>query len=156
MAMPHSRGHGRAMRHARGFTLVETLMVLALLGVLLVVAMPPVARWRDRVAVRAARDEVASALARARITAVAAGGASLVLEPATARLWTRTPAADSLRPLDLRRRYGVGLEAGPGPLVELPYDALGIGRLTSRTVVLRRRGAAAGLTISAYGRARPW
>lgn len=144
------------MRRRHGFTLIEIATVLALLGVLMAVAMPPLVGWRDGLAVRAARDDLATALARARIAAVATGGAALVVDPAAGRSWIRTPAADGLEPVDLRERYRVEVDVGGADAVEVRFDALGIGRLANRRIAIRRGRARAGLTISAYGRARRW
>ena len=55
------------MRTTRGFTLLELLVVLGLTAALLALAFPGAARWRDAAATRAARDELASALARTRV-----------------------------------------------------------------------------------------
>ncbi len=138
-----------------GFTLVELLLALLILAGLLTVALPPVGRWRDQAAVRAARDELASALSWTRLAAASRDGATLVLDPATGRFWTerageRTPA------VDLARRYRVRVEVGTGAAVRFRYDGLGIGRLANRTVRIRRSDALAGLTVNSYGRVRRW
>jgi prepilin-type N-terminal cleavage/methylation domain-containing protein len=155
MVAPRSDVHRRGMRHP-GYTLLETLAALALLGVVLGIALPPAARWRDHAAVRAARDEIAAELAGARMAAVAHGGARLVVDPATGLVWVTTSAGHVEEVVDLANRYGVRLLAGAGGPVPIPYDALGIGRLASRTIEVRRGRASAGLTVSAYGRVRRW
>ncbi len=131
-------------------------MVLAVLAVLLAAAAPPVRRWRDTAAVRAARDELAAALAATRIAAASAGGASLVLDPAGARFWISTAVSPRMDPTDLGARYRVRVEAGSRGEIVLRYDGLGLGRIASRTIRFERGGAAAGLTVSAYGRYRRW
>lgn len=143
------------MRHP-GFTLVEMIMVMTVLATLLGIALPPTARWRHAAAVRTARDELAAGLAWTRMAAASHGGASLVLDPLTGRFWTRTADGRDSEPVDLQARYGVRVDAGSDDPVVFPYDALGIGRLTSRTVYVRRGSAEAGLTVSAYGRCRRW
>lgn len=147
-----------------GYTLAEVTVTLSVLGVLLAVILPPLTRWRDTAAVHAARDELAAALAWTRIAAASHRGATLVLDAPTGRFWTELAAADigsgtggqSGRASDLRARYGVRVEVGSSATVAFQYDALGIGRLTNRTVRIRRGGAEAGLTVSAYGRFRRW
>lgn len=143
------------MRHS-GTTLIELIVVLAVLAVLLGVAVLSSARWRDEAAVRAARDELASGLAQARVTAVSSGGAALILDPAAGRFWTVTDSGAAGEPVSLEDRYGVLVDPGGDDLVVLRYDGLGIGRLASRTVRIRRGRAEAGLTVSAYGRTRRW
>lgn len=156
MAVPRFGGHPRGMSTPRGFTLLELMVVLGLLALLLAISAPRLVRWRDAAAVRAARDDVATSLARVRLAAVAAGGAALVLDPAGHRIWTRTATRDTAHLVDLRGRYGVALDVGADGPVELRFDGLGIGRIASRRIILRRREAEAGLTVSAYGRARRW
>lgn len=136
-----------------GFSLVELLVVAALVALLATIVLPPMARWRDALAVRAARDELAAALALTRITAAAAGGAALAVDPVAARYRVVTSGAAG-DPVSLAERYGISVDGDRA--FELRYDALGIGRLASRTVTIRRGSAEAGLVVSAYGRVRRW
>jgi type II secretory pathway pseudopilin PulG len=149
------------IRHP-GHTLAELLVVAAVTAVFLGLAAPGADRWRDAAAARAARDELAAALAATRLTAVARGGASLWVDPATTSFWTTAgdrPDASPERPdgaVDLGERYGVELRLGGTSAVEIHYDPFGLGRVASRTILVRRGGARAGLTVSAYGRVRRW
>lgn len=155
MVVPRPGTH-RGPMETRGYTLVELLVVLLLLAGLLAIAMPGMKRWRDRAAVHAAREELAGALAWTRITAAShTDGATLVLDPGSARFHTRT-ATGPTPEIDLRRRYGVELDIGSDRLALFRYDALGIGRIASRTIRIHRGSAEAGLTVSAYGRFRRW
>lgn len=143
---------------APGYTLIELLFVLSILGVLLAITMPPLTRWLDAAAVHAARDELAGGLALTRVAAVSGRGATLVLDPAAGRFWIRTEEEDgSATATDLARRYRVRIDVGASTApVLFHYDALGIGRLANRTVRVHRGRAEAGLTVSAYGRFRRW
>ena len=160
MAAPHTGTNhgtmepGTAPRH--GYTLLELLIVLTLVGTLATIALPPLTRWRDEAAAHAARDELIGALAWTRVAAIAHGGATLVLDPAIGRFWTELGDGSRRPAIDLKARYRVTVDAGRTDAIHLYYDALGIGRRTSRTLRIRRGAAEAGLTISAYGRARPW
>lgn len=136
-----------------GFTVVELLVVLLLLSLAGAALVPAARRLRDRLAVLAAREAVAGVVARTRLDALAHGGARLVLatRPPTARVEVAGERGSSV---DLRE-FGVALElSGKGEEASLSFDALGIGRVASRTVWLRRGGAEAGLVLSAYGRLR--
>ena len=146
--------HGTATPH--GYTLLELLIVLTLVGTLAAIGLPPLNRWRDEAAAHAARDELIGALAWTRVAATGHGGATLVLEPAIGRFWTELGDGSRRPTTDLEARYRVSIEAGGTGAVHLHYDALGIGRRTNRTIRIRRGAAEAGVTISAYGRARPW
>jgi prepilin-type N-terminal cleavage/methylation domain-containing protein len=145
------------MRPRYGHTMIELLAVLMLLSILLVLSMPGVARWRDAAAVSAARDNLAARLAWTRVAAASRGGAALVLELPAGRY--RVELADGLavHETDLSERFGVTIRTtGPADSVVLRYDALGIGRMTARTLEVRRGEAVRGLTVSAYGRFRRW
>jgi hypothetical protein len=64
------------------------------------------------------------------------------------------PGADTLR-LALGEEYGVRLHLARGRHeTEIRFDALGLGRMSSETVALRRNGAEVRLVISGYGRIR--
>jgi prepilin-type N-terminal cleavage/methylation domain-containing protein len=59
-----------------GFTLTEMMVVIAIIGVIMAVSAPRIASVRDHTNLRAARDEIASALATARSAAVQKGTTS--------------------------------------------------------------------------------
>lgn len=139
-----------------GVSVIEMLVVLSLLGILLGMIAPGAVRWRDAAAVRGARDELAAGLAWTRLAAAAHGGASLVMDPAAARYWITMRDGATRRAVDLFDRYGVTLETGTTDTLALEYDALGIGRVTSRTLRLRRGSAEGGLVVSGHGRFRRW
>lgn len=59
----------RRCRGRRGFGLLELVVVLAIVGILLVIVVPGVARWRSNQAVRDAADKLAAHLRTAQATA---------------------------------------------------------------------------------------
>lgn len=70
-----------AMRQAgrqRGVTLVEQIMVIAILGVLAAIAMPPLARMLQRNRVQVAQADFIAALQHARGVAITAGKSTLL------------------------------------------------------------------------------
>ena len=143
-----------ATRH--GFTLLELVVVLALLGVAIAELLPAARSQLDRMAVLAAREEVAGLLHRTRGEAMARGEAELVLTsvPPEAELVVR---GDTLARARLEAAYGVTLMLSRGrPEARLTFGPLGLGRVTSQTLRFRRGDAEARLVISSLGRvARP-
>lgn len=139
-------------------TLLELAFILVLLGIVLGLAYPPLKRTLDRAAVRGAQGALAAGVARARSVAVARGGAVLVVEPGAARFWVESAGQVVGAPVDLKAAYGASLTAdgGSAARITLRFDGLGIGRVANRTFHLRRGGAEANLTLSAYGRVRTW
>jgi type II secretory pathway pseudopilin PulG len=135
-----------------GFTLPEHTIVLALMAAAGTAILPGAHAAADRLAVTAAREAVAALVARTRTEAIAHGGAVLMLRAVDGRGWIE--AGDSV--VETRRfgvDYGVALDLGGSGEAELSFDALGLGRRASRTVVLRRGAAEARVVIAAYGRA---
>jgi len=137
-----------------GHTLIELIAVLLIGSLALAVGLPAAEAQRDRWAVAGSREAVVGAVTRARAAAITRGGASLFVDPAGDSIWWGGAWGRS-DATDLRTEFGVDL--GPeGPLFELRFGPLGLGRVASRTLVLRRGDAAASLTLSAYGRVRRW
>jgi type II secretory pathway pseudopilin PulG len=139
-----------------GYTILELLTALVLMGLSLSVLLPAARRQVDRMAVLGAREEVAGLFHRARSEAVARGGARvfLVAEPARAELL----AGDEVLVLaHLKDEYGVTLTLSSGrPEAELTFDALGLGRVASQTLRFSRGRAEVRLVVSSLGRvARP-
>ncbi len=161
MVLPRIRWHHDAMRFQRssGASLPElltTLLILSLVGVGGVIALR---RGLEVYGVRAARDSMASAVAKARALALVRGEARLVVDPGAASVWIEAPSGsrvgDALRLGDV---FGVSVAADQhtgGPII-IEFDALGFGRVASRTFRLRRGAAESRLTLSSYGRPRRW
>lgn len=139
----------------RGFTLLELLLVLLIVGTMASLAVPRFGRARDRLAVRGAALELAAALAVTRASAIRAGGASLHVDVAAGTAWITTSSGARLPDeYPLAARYGVRLESDRAGPIQLRYDPLGIGRIASAVIRVRRGGAVHAVTVSAYGRVR--
>lgn len=140
-------------------TLIELTIVLIVLGVLVALAAPPIRRGLDRIAVLSARDALVAAVARTRVAAVAHGGARLVLDIPGAAARVEAAGGDLVAPaIELGRRFDVTVtvDDGSSDRFELRFDGFGLGRSLGGTVRLRRARAEAGITVSSYGRVRPW
>ncbi len=141
---------GTLPRARHGTMLVEQLVVIALLGTLLAIAVPAVVAQLDRIAVRAAARELADAFAAARDHAVATGRRTAVrLHPHDGAVVVHA-GADTLEVRRLGTVYGVALTATRDSMAYAP-SALGWGaaNLSAR---LSRRRAAATVTVSRLGR----
>jgi type II secretory pathway pseudopilin PulG len=136
----------------RGHTLVELTFVLLLVGVAASSVAPTARQARDWAAVAAAREAVVGLLVEARQAAIEAGSGSAHFSTMTGVVQVSS-AGTMLRRVDLTAEFGVSLElSGARSEVELRYDPLGLGRMASQTVVVRRGRAVTALTVSAYGR----
>ncbi|MEO5511848.1 MAG: type II secretion system protein [Longimicrobiales bacterium] len=141
-----------------GFTLLELTCALALIGIILGIAAPPFSSARDILAVRAARDAIVAASARARASAIHHGGADMQIDAAagTVRITSRDRVIDESVALTGMLAVLIQLDGTQATSATLVYDGLGLGRVASRTISLRRRGAVGGVTFSSYGRPRVW
>jgi len=136
----------------RGHTFLELTFVLLLVGVAGAYIAPMAREARDRAAVAGAREAVVGLLAEARQAAIESGAASVRIEAQSGIVESRS-ATTALRQLSLAREFGVSVQlSGARSEVELRYDPLGLGRMASQTIVVRRGQAVAALTVSAYGR----
>jgi len=135
-----------------GFTLLEVVTVVALLGLLLTTAMPAGRDLVDRMAVASAREAVVGIFHDARMEALARGEARIVLvaSPPRAELWSAGILRSST---SLDREFGVEMILSRNrDRAELFFDAMGLGRVASQTIRFSRSDAAAGLVVSPLGR----
>ena len=61
------------LRNEKGFTLLEALVVVAILGLIAVIAIPNLLTWRDHHRVKSAARDIYSALQLARMKAISKG-----------------------------------------------------------------------------------
>lgn len=138
------------MRH--GYTLLEMTVVTSLAALVLAAGIPAAHRSIDRMAVVGAREGLVGMIVRTRAEARARGEATLVVDARSglARIQSAMGVVDSL---DLDAAFGVRVETGATdrPAI-LEFDALGIGRVASRTISVRRGSARAEVVVSSYGR----
>ena len=139
-----------------GFTLLELVIVLALVGLVVSVLTPLAASLGDRMAVQAARESVVGVFHRARLEAVSVGESRIVLTAAPARveLWSGGILRSAV---GLGKDFGVHMElSGDGEGAEIRFGALGLGRVASQTIRFSRGAVQKTLVVSSYGRvARP-
>ncbi len=160
MVAPHCARDRDCMRmiNRSGASLLEFACVLTLMGILAGLAAPSFSNTRNVLAVRGARSAIVAAAARTRAHAVRHGGAELRIDAPSAslRIVTRDAAIDEHLPIAADNGVRVQLEGTSATTATLVFDALGIGRVASRTISLHRGSVTAGVTFSSYGRARTW
>jgi prepilin-type N-terminal cleavage/methylation domain-containing protein len=121
----------------RGFTLLEVLIVIGLVGVMAALGIPRIRRAIVRQNVRSARDAVVTMHAKARAVAIQRGSATaLVFQANNVLIVSRHPvtgAPDTIgQPTDLHGRYGVTVNRTRDTLV---FDSRGLGMETGNTKV---------------------
>ena len=144
--------HRSNPRAHTGFTLLEVLLVLTIIGVLTGIAIPRAQRLLDGVAVRGAAQDAAGLLELARQIAMTRGErVSVDIDSMPARLTMRA-GTDTLRRRNEQAIHGVRFSATRSPVV---YSQLGMGfGVSNLTLIVSRGGAAETVTVSRLGRVR--
>jgi Tfp pilus assembly protein FimT len=141
------------MRNRPAYSLIELTFVLMLTAILTGIVAAPMAHTRDVLAVRGARTELAALVAVTRSTAIAGGGATLIIDIGAGTAWIERSGARVGDVQHIAERHGVELTSNRVRL-DLRYDALGIGRMSNAVVRVVSGRVTGTITISAYGRAR--
>ena len=136
----------------RGYSLLEQIVVLVVMGILLTLAGPRTASALDRAAVRDARMQLVSALGAARGSALARAERVSVAMDASAGILRILSGADTLLVRSLRTELGVTFASTRDTVT---YGASGRGYgATNSTIVLSRGAAAETVFVARLGRAR--
>ena len=135
-----------------GFTLLELITVIALLGLALGELLPAGSHLLDRMAVLGAREAAVGLIHRARMEAVASGGARLEVEssPPAMKIVAGAPS-QAIEAVAFDEGVILAL-SGDRKSAELTFDAMGVGRVASQTLRFSRGSAQAELVVSSFGR----
>ena len=137
----------------RGITLVELVLVAALVGILWAIGMPALLRHLDRTRVRHAASEITSTLALARTTAVAREAyVTTIFDSTRSSVFVVINGTDTLVTRELRILYDVEIRSNRDSMVYGP-SGLGFGA-ANQSVTLQRGSAADTVVISRLGRVR--
>lgn len=146
------RRHSPTLRPRSGFSLVEMLIAVTLLGLLLAIATPRVREAAIRQDVRSARAAVANLYARARIHAVQRR-VPVTLQFGDSTAWITAPVGAGLDTIGamehLGRQFGVSVGAA-GSVSISPLGMVNAG--TPIVVSVTRSGHSDSVVISGYGR----
>lgn len=155
------------MRSTEGVSLVEVAVVVVVLGIVLLIALPSLARTRARVGVMVARENFATLHALARQISIQYGRISkLHVDPGSGRVWVTvdTSRRAAVQVLDTIGEISVsGGEVGGGVRLEgaprtICFDPRGLATargdcdLPNATLVFRCGAVADTITVSRLGR----
>lgn len=129
-------GHPGPLGGRAGFSLVETVIILVILGLVAAYAVPALSTGTDAKAVKGGANVIAAQLANARTTAILRSRCATV-HLATNMVWTTTETCggtpiDTVTRRSLATAYGVvaqgcaGTYCDPGNAVDYQFDPRGI------------------------------
>lgn len=149
-ARTHRRSPGR--NSPTGFTLLELIIVMAVLSILSAVSLPRVAGQLDGIAVRGAASDAEAMLESARQIALARSARSTVdIDTARAYFLLRV-GNDTLARRDEATMHQVRFTASR---TSVTYNQLGMGfGVSNLTLVITRGAAAETVVVSRLGRVR--
>ena len=136
-----------------GFTLVETVIVIVLIGILTAFAAPRIGSAIDRRNISGARVSITTLNAKARATAVQRGRpTALVRNGDTFFILARQPLTGAVDTVDRRNMYDAFKVTIGASQDTLRYDPRGLGlQNATSSFVIRRSGYADTVRISAIG-----
>lgn len=147
------------VRSRSGFSLIEMLLVVVLIGIMLAIGLPRLRETKIRSDVHSARVTLVSLYAQARAAAVQTSRTT-TLNVGTTRAWvTATPrisylagsTTDTIGTVrEFLQTYGVTLSAAP--VNQLRVDPRGFGSSSATTITLTNSGIVDSITITAFGR----
>jgi prepilin-type N-terminal cleavage/methylation domain-containing protein len=135
-----------------GFTLIELMVVIAMMAIMVAVATPRIRSLRDRSNLRAARDEVATAFALARSAAVQKG-ITANIKMRNDSVWVSTSTGQRILPVRyLKDLYGATLNpAVADTFIEFDARGFAIGRATKTEYPVSVGSLSATVCISKLG-----
>jgi len=140
------------MRKARaGFTLIEIFIVIAIMGIVAMMALPKMGNMNDRNQMRSAKDGIASKLSAARAAAIATGRQSkFYVEADSMRITTFNGPTETAKGLviNLYRQFGVHVVS---PNISIVFDGRGMTSNSGYIVKFTRRTLIDSLCISPIG-----
>ena len=138
-------------KHRSGFTLVEILIVIAIMSIVLAMALPKMGNMNDRNQMRSAKDGIASRMSTVRAQAISTGRVStLYLAGDSIRYTTGTGATETAKgtTINLNRQFGVKVISSA---VTIAFDGRGMTSGAAQKVIFTRGSLTDSLCISPIG-----
>jgi prepilin-type N-terminal cleavage/methylation domain-containing protein len=161
MTLFSPRFHPRARdgsRSRRGFSLIETMVVLVIAGIVMSISLPKFASMRDRMSVRSAKQQFSSYLVTARAAAIRQSQSGH-FHANSNTIWSSVNQPDGTvanvsRAVSLRTARGVTITRdGSAPSQDsIVFDSRGMGATGApRTYVFTRNGVKDSVCVSILG-----
>ena len=138
-------------KERKGFSLVEILIVMALMGIVMMMAFPRLGNLNDRMKMRSAKDGISARIAAARAAAIATGRtATFYLAADTMRFTTGTGTAEANKgtTINLFKQFGVHVTTSA---VSMPFDGRGMTSGAAQKIKFSRGAINDSLCISPIG-----
>ena len=138
-------------KHRSGFTLVEILIVIAIMSIVLAFALPKMGNMNDRNQMRSAKDGIASRIATVRSVAIGTGRtATFYLAGDSIRYTTGSGAAEQPKgtTINLYKQFGVRVLSSA---ITIPFDGRGMTSGNGQVVKFTRGLLTDSLCISPIG-----
>jgi prepilin-type N-terminal cleavage/methylation domain-containing protein len=135
----------------KGFTLIEIITVVVIMGVVMMMALPKYGNMNDRNQMRSAKDGLAARISAARAAAVASGKpATFALVGDTMRVTLRSNGVTETKGADvnLYRQFGVALTSGDASVV---FDGRGMANQAAIKIKFTRGSLNDSLCVSKLG-----
>jgi prepilin-type N-terminal cleavage/methylation domain-containing protein len=135
----------------QGFTLAEILIVIAIMGIMMMLALPKMGNMNDRNQMRSAKDGIAARLSAARAAAIATGRQSkFYVEADSMRITTFNGSVETAKgtPISLKRQFGVSVVS---PNISIVFDGRGMTSNSGSVIKFSRNTLTDSLCISPIG-----
>ncbi|HET7602669.1 MAG TPA: type II secretion system protein [Gemmatimonadales bacterium] len=133
-----------------GFTLIEMMIVIVIMGIMLAMAMPKLHDWSSSADARGARTAATTLLAKARAAAIQNNQVTTASFNGTSGAVVTVATNDTLQQVAMGSEYGITMSPSSWSVT---YDPRGIGSYQYPvTVTFTKSGKSSSLTVSGYGR----
>lgn len=135
----------------KGFTLIEIITVLVIMGIVMMMALPKYGNMNNRNQMRSAKDGLAARISAARAAAVASGKPStfaIIGDTMRVTLTSNGVATKKGADINLYRQFGVSMTSGNATVV---FDGRGMANQTALKFKFTRGPISDSLCVSKLG-----